>query len=305
MRCVKHVILLVCLFTASVLAEDDPNLIRIAMVSLKNFGQAKANDPPKLRFIADRIAEQAKYGVCAVDELQDKDGSAFLTLKKTVCKSAGIPIEMTLSAKVGGSKKEQFGFFWNPQLMDKSADVQVFECNEIERDPAYATFKAKLGFDFTLCVFHTRPDSELAGLRKELEHLDEVFDAIQQQDSSEDDIIFLGDFNASPYMRPKQPVAIAESIGDFAPYVRWVIEDAPTNTLQNRVYDNIFFDVRHTTEYIPGGQNVVRVDQMWCDFTSTDPTAPSDPADRPKYLQLKVMDHCPVYAEFRADIDDD
>jgi len=306
MRCFKRVILLVCLFSASVFAGNDPNIIRIAMVSLKNFGQAKADDPPKLHFIADRIAEQAKCGVCAVDELQDADGSAFITLQGAVCQSAGTQIAMALSARVGGSRKEQFGFFWNPQLVDKIVDVNVFYCDAIERDPAYATFKAKLGFDFTLCVFHTRPDSAPAELRSELEYLDEVFAAIQQKDSSENDVIFLGDFNASPYIRPYQTCAIADCIGPFAQFVHWVIRDVPTNVLQTKVYDNVFFDVRYTNnEYIPGGQNVIRVDQMWGDFTSTDPTAPSDPADRPKYLQMKVMDHCPVYAEFRADVDDD
>lgn len=50
---------------------------------------------------------------------------------------------------------------------------------------------------------------------------------------------------------------------------------------------------------------MIRVDELWGDFTSTDPTAPSDPAKRPRYLQQKVMDHCTIYAEFQADIDDD
>jgi len=39
---------------------------RIAMVSLKNLRQDKADDPPRLIFIADRIAEQAKHGACMV-----------------------------------------------------------------------------------------------------------------------------------------------------------------------------------------------------------------------------------------------
>ena len=305
MKHFKYIILLVCFFSSSLLAEADPNVVRIAAVSLKNFGQTKADDAPRLKFIADRIAEQAIKGICAVDELQDKDGSAFVDLEQAVTKSAGTEIKMALSARVGGNKKEQFGFFWNSALIDKIVDVHEYYCDEIERDPAYATFRAKQGFDFTLCAFHTRPDSSRDELQEELKYLDNIFNAIQQQNDSENDIIFLGDFNAAPYTRTGQSLAIAESIGDLAQYIHWVIRDVPTNTLQKKVYDNIFFDVRHTTEYILGEQNVVRIDQMWGNFASTDSGAPTNTSKRPKYLQKKVMDHCPVYAEFRADVDDD
>ncbi len=43
---------------------------------------------------------------------------------------------------------------------------------------------------------------------------------------------------------------------------------------------------------------------MWGDFVSTDPTAPTDPAERAKYLQEKVMDHCPVYADYMRGYED-
>ncbi len=288
-------------------AAGDPNLIRISMVSLKNFGKTKAKDPPRLAFIADRIAEQAVEGICAVDELQDSSGISLALLRDKVSESAGTSIEMALSKAVGSSKKEQFGFFWNPKLIQKVKNVEISEWKEFERDPAYATFKAKKGFDFTLCVFHTRPDSEKKALKLELKTLDDVFACLQDEDPGEKDIIFLGDFNAPPWSRPKQKIAIVDYIGDFAQFLDWAITDRPTNVLQDKVYDNIFFDKRHTTEFVPGQQHVVRIDQMWGRFADTDPKAKNKkkPVARAKYLQSRVMDHCPVFAEFRADGDDD
>jgi len=67
-----------------------------------------------LKFAADRITEQAIEDICAVDELQDIDGSAFVDLQQAITKSAGTEIAMVLSARVGGATKEQFGFLWSP-----------------------------------------------------------------------------------------------------------------------------------------------------------------------------------------------
>lgn len=160
----------------------DPNqpIIRISAASLKNFGDAKANDPPRLEFIADRIAEQAVHGICVVDELQDVDGSAFVLLEQAVSDSAGRVIEMELSARVGSTRKEQYGFFWDPNVASIIGSVTIHDSPIIERDPALATFKATAGFDFTLCAFHTRPDSDAQALKKELRHLDDLFAEIQE-----------------------------------------------------------------------------------------------------------------------------
>lgn len=93
---IKHVILLVCFLTSPLFAQADPNIIRIAAVSRKNFGQTKADDPPRLKFIADRIAEQAVHGICAVDELQDKDGSAFVVLQQAAVAHPAVGIHVRL-----------------------------------------------------------------------------------------------------------------------------------------------------------------------------------------------------------------
>lgn len=275
-------------------------IIRISVVSLKNFGDSKADDPPRLKFIADRIAEQAIKGVCVVDELQDIDHSAINILHKEVSKSANTNISMALSDRVGGGRKEQFGFFWNKSIVDIIGTVNTIYFDEIERDPGIATFKAKAGFDFTLCAFHTRPEGK--PLKDELAFLDDLFKHVQSLDEKENDILFVGDFNAPPKANQitKQKVGISESMGLFSDNIYFVIKDQPTNVRQNKFFDNIFFNKNETSEYLPEIQHVVRIDQMLDEFTGD-----ISDQDAVGWFLKNVMDHCPIYANFRADVDTD
>jgi hypothetical protein len=97
-----------------------------------------------------------------------------------------------------------------------------------------------------------------------------------------------------------QGTSMSENMGELSATFQFVIRDAPTNVLQKKVFDNIFFDRRQTTEYVAGPQHVVRIDQMLDEFTGEidDP----DPVD---WFRRNVMDHCPVYAVFRANVDTD
>src|SRR5262245_57182708 len=79
--------------------------IRIGVFSLKNFGDSKANKPARLKFIAERIAEQAIKGVCVVDELQDSDSSALKKLEAEVSLRAHMSIDAAFSERVGTTAK--------------------------------------------------------------------------------------------------------------------------------------------------------------------------------------------------------
>lgn len=279
---------------------NEKDIIRISVVSLKNFGDSKANDKARLKFIADRIAEQAIKGVCVVDELQDSDGLAMKKLNEAISKSAHVDISMALSERVGGSKKEQFGFFWNKNILDIVGTVKTIYFEEIERDPGTATFKAKAGFDFTLCAFHTRPEGKPP--KDELAFLDDLFMYIQTLDNKENDILFVGDFNAPPSAKEitKQDVGISEMIGPFSSNIYFIIQDKPTNVRQNKIFDNIFFNRNQTNEYISDGQHVIRIDQILNEFTGA-----INAQEAVGWFLKNVMDHCPIYANFRADIDTD
>lgn len=281
-----------------VFADDT---IRISFLALKNFGDSRAGDAPKLEFIADRIAEEAVLGVTVVDELQDSDESAFAVLKQAVNDSAKKHIDMALSKRVGGNKKEQFGFFWNPALVRLKGDVGVQMNARIERDPGVATFTAVDGFDFTLVAFHTRPSG--APLRQELHALAPVLEAVQDQDTKEQDVIFIGDFNAPPEDRKGQNDSIRENLGALGNRVTFAIRDAPTNVKQDKIFDNVFFDRSCTDEYIDDGQHVVRLDALLKKYKGTIPG--KNEKEKVEWFYRNVLDHCPVYANFRADKDSD
>ena len=276
--------------------------IRISVISLKNFGDTKAGKEAHLHFIASRIADQAIKGVTVVDELQDIDQSAMKKLLTAVRSVAHDSINLILSDRVGDKRQEQFGFFWNTKLLDTLGAVQILNSNIFDRDPAFISFKANAGFDFTLCAFHTKPDGKPNELRKELGQLDDIFKQIQDMDENENDIIFVGDFNAPPdkLSQTGQNICITDSLGDMTSSMKFVIRDVPTNLKQSKVYDNIFFELSNTTEYVEGPQHVIRLDSMLDEFTGE-----IEGDYSLKWFNDNVMDHCPIYAVFRADIDDD
>lgn len=274
-------------------------VIRISFFAQKNFGKSKAGKPQVLTFIADRIAEEAVLGVCVVDELQDSGGQGIKKLRDAVGHSAGTEIFLKLSDQVGEGSKEQFGFFWNPNLVDL-LEIHTAYFDGIERDPGVATFKAKEGFDFTLCPFHTPPDSRKADLIRELQTLDHVFRSIQEADPSENDIILLGDFNAPPFPRAGQSVAMEPNMLASALGVVFLIQDQTTNVIRTKLFDNMILDPHQTTELIDGSSHVVQIDAVQDYFHGH--TTVADPQD---WLRANVIDHCPIYADFRADLDTD
>ena len=89
-------------------------------------------------------------------------------------------------------------------------------------------------------------------------------------------------------------------MGPFSSNIYFVIQDKPTNVRQNKIFDNIFFDKNQTDEYISDDQNVIRIDQMFNEFTGE-----INGQDAVGWFLKNVMDHCPIYGNFRADIDTD
>ncbi|MCX7011203.1 MAG: hypothetical protein NTW86_01315 [Candidatus Sumerlaeota bacterium] len=130
-------------------------------------------------------------------------------------------------------------------------------------------------------------------MKDELSCLGRVFQEVQDQDKNENDVILVGDFNASPAKMRRYMGALADSLF-------FVIEAEPTNVLHDSIYDNILFDPVQTKEFIPGSQQVVRIDEMLGEYE--DPIPDAKPVN---WFARNVMDHCPVYAEFRADMDTD
>ena len=102
-----------------------------------------------------------------------------------------------------------------------------------------------------------------------------AFQAMLTARPDEDDVILLGDLNASELQLGQ--------LGQV-PGIMWVVTGTPTNMRRNKTYDNILFSRFTTTEYT-GRWGVVDVQTP---FGLTEEQA------------LEVYDHFPVWAEFRA-----
>jgi endonuclease/exonuclease/phosphatase family metal-dependent hydrolase len=122
-----------------------------------------------------------------------------------------------------------------------------------------------------LINIHTDPDE----VDEEINVLDDVLSAVRNDGLGEDDVILLGDLNASE-----------SQFGELGrvPNLAWVVHGEPTNTRQSRSYDNIVFSSIDTTEFTGRG-GVLNLQDAY----KLSPAA-----------ALRVSDHYPVWFELRV-----
>ena len=145
----------------------------------------------------------------------------------------------------------------------------------LHREPLVARFRTRINsaaapFSFWLVNIHTDPDE----VKSEVNVLAGVFQVMQTARPDEDDVILLGDLNASEQQ--------LDQLGQV-PGIAWVVTGTTTNTRRNKMYDNILFSRFATTEYT-GRWGVVDIQSV---FGLTQDQA------------LEISDHFPVWAEFR------
>jgi len=186
------------------------------------------------------------------------------------------------SLPVGRTQKEIYAFFWRkdrvspvgpPHLVGDPDDLFI-------REPFAATFRAG-EFDFTLCTVHLLYGESESERRRELVRLDDAVDAVQRANGAEDDVILLGDFNFPP----------DDEGWELAGWRALFLPPRTTTVGDKSLFDNIWFDPRHTSEYT-GACGIVRFDE---ELYGGDE----------KRAKREVSDHLPVWAWFRADADDD
>src|SRR5690606_18386818 len=99
------------------------------------------------------------------------------------------------------------------------------------------------------------------------------FRAVRDDPRGEDDVILLGDFNASE-----------SQIGQLAsiPGITWVISGTTTNTRGTNLYDNLFMQRHATSEYTGRGGVFDFLRQYNLTLAEG----------------LEISDHLPVWAEF-------
>jgi deoxyribonuclease-1-like protein len=248
--------------------------IRIAAFNIQVFGVTKMGKPHVMDVLAEVMRQ---FDVIAIQEIRAIDQTLMPRFIDMV-NSDGSQYDYVIGPRLGRtSSKEQYAFVYNTRTIHLNRDW-VYTIDDpddrIHREPMVANFRVRgpppdEAFTFTLINIHTDPDE----VPSELEALADVFRAVQQDGSGEDDVILLGDFNTHEHR--------LGSLADI-PNIKWAITGMTTNTRASRAYDNILFDRVATSEYTGrfGVMNLMR------EFGLTLEEA------------LEVSDHYPVWAEF-------
>jgi endonuclease/exonuclease/phosphatase family metal-dependent hydrolase len=248
--------------------------VRIATFNIQVFGTSKLGKPEVMGVLAQVVR---RYDVVAVQEVRAKDQSLVPQFVQLI-NSQGARYSYVLGPRLGRTmSKEQYLFLYDTAriAVDPNSVYTVPDPRDLlHREPLVATFQTRtpqgtIPFTFKLVNIHTDPDETDI----ELDALDDVFLAVQQDGSGEDDVILLGDLNVDEY-----------HLGQLGrlPGIAYVVSGTTTNTRRNHAYDNLVFHRGATTEYT-GRWGVLDLE---AEYGLTRDQA------------LDVSDHLPVWAEF-------
>ena len=148
--------------------------------------------------------------------------------------------------------------------------------DRLHRPPLFVRFRSRMvppeqSFTFWMINIHTDPDE----VPEEVDALADAFLALKMARPDEDDIILLGDLNASP----KQ----FDRLGTLD-NISWAVSGTTTNTRRTKTYDNLVFQRTTTSEYT-GRWGVLDLQNTY---------------GLSLKQALEVSDHNPVWATFTA-----
>ena len=250
--------------------------IKICSFNIQVFGTSKLK---KLHVMEILTKVVRGFDVVAIQEVRSIDETVVPKFVEMV-NADGSRYDFIIGPRLGRTNsKEQYAVLFNTVRIevDRGSIYTVDDPEDLlHREPMVARFRVKgsppqQAFSFNLVDIHTDPDETTT----ELDALADVFVAVQQNDSGEDDVILLGDLNVDEYHLGR--------LGQL-PGIGHAVTGTTTNTRHNKMYDNIVFDRRNTAEFT-GYWGVV---DLMDDFGLTQEAA------------LEVSDHCPVWAEFSA-----
>lgn len=263
-------------YTAGTVPARPADRVRIGTFNIQVFGEAKLSKPEVVEVLVDITR---RFDVLAIQEVRTAKPELIDDFVRQV-NATGMRYAYLLGPRLGRtSSKEQYLYVYDRDRIevDRNACYTVEDPQDfLHREPLVARFKVitsdrARGFTFSLVNIHTDPDE----VDQEVSVLDDVFRAVQRDGSGEDDIILLGDLNASP-----------REFGELGqmPYLAWIVDGQPTNTRGTKCYDNLLFDRRATTEFT-GAAGII---DLASEYRLTLDQA------------LQVSDHLPVWAEFSA-----
>lgn len=251
--------------------------VRLATFNIQNFGQTKLGRPDVMEQLVGIVRA---YPFVAVQEISDVNEVVPYALLDEINTEGGA-YEMLLSPRSGQQAddqnfEEQYGFYYDREVVEPLSAGSLYDDSLNDwfvREPYLARFRVVGGgFTFVAVTVHTQPDNAVA----EIGHLHDVVQSARAQFPEEDDFIVLGDLNAGcSYASPTELDALPIRGDGYA----WVVpDDADTNLASARcAYDRIVV----TKDPAPNYVGTYGVDVSFVD--------------------TRISDHWPVWAEFWAD----
>jgi endonuclease/exonuclease/phosphatase family metal-dependent hydrolase len=248
--------------------------IRIASFNIQVFGTSKLQKSSVMKVLT-QVVQQ--FDIVAIQEVRSVDDNVLPTFVSMI-NADGHHYDFVIGPRLGRTNsKEQYAIIFNTDRIEVDrANIYTVDDPQdlLHREPMVARFRVRgvppeQAFTFYLVDIHTDPGET----RTELDALGDVFVAVQNDGSGEDDVILLGDLNVDE----KHLGALGR-----VPNIAYAIAGVPTNTRRSKTYDNIVFDRVRTAEYMQHSG----VLDLQTTFSLSESQA------------LQVSDHCPVWAEF-------
>lgn len=256
-------------------ARKPAESILIASFNIQVFGESKLEKA----WVVDILAQVVRqFDVVAIQEVRAKNDQIIPQFVRAVNADSS-RFSYVIGPRLGRSvSKEQYTFVYDTTRIeiDTSSSGTIQDPNDqMHREPFVTRFRARTpdpnrSFTFWMVNAHTDPDE----VPQEVDALADVFLVMQQARAEEDDVILLGDLNASDREFGR--------LGQI-PGISWAVHGTTTNTRRTKMYDNILFDRNRTSEYT-GRWGVYDLEST---FHLTREQA------------LAVSDHLPVWAEFQ------
>jgi len=214
--------------------------IRVATFNVSPLCDAKLNKPN----VAPRLVQTLQqFDIVALQDIQSPNQSVVVRLLELI-NASGRHYDCVLPPSVGRDPVQQYMAFLFDRAtveVDRRTVYSVDDpSRQLRRKPLVASFRARGvapadAFTFTLIGVHTSAEQ----VSVELDLLDDVFRAVRDNGSNEDDVILLGDLGTND-----------RHLGQLGqvPHITCSVFNIPT-TVQARLVDNLLFDRRATVEF--------------------------------------------------------
>ncbi len=261
--------------TQLVSSQRQMDKLLIATFNIQVFGESKLAK----REVVDVLVQVVRqFDIVAIQEVRAKSDEILPRFLAAI-NADGSRYDFLIGPRLGRTNStEQYAFIYDTNRIEHDASsvgTMQDPTDLLHREPFISRFRRRTAapekaFSFWLVNIHTDPDE----VKQEVSALADVFQVMQTARPDEDDVIILGDLNASE----KQLGRLGQ-----IPGITWVVSGAMTNTLQNKSYDNMIFDGQLTSEYT-GRWGIVDLERAF---------------NLSREQALNVSDHLPVWAEFQ------